>query len=33
MNRSIRFTSIFALLLTLVLLVNLSIIHVFRQDE
>lgn len=33
MNRSIRFTSIFALLLILVLLVNLSIIHVFRQDE
>ncbi|MCS5479977.1 penicillin-binding transpeptidase domain-containing protein [Corynebacterium sp. YIM 101645] len=33
MNRSIRFASVFALLLTLVLLVNLTIIHTFREEE
>ncbi|AGF71039.1 penicillin-binding transpeptidase domain-containing protein [Corynebacterium halotolerans] len=33
MNRSIRFVAIFSLLLTLVLLVNLTIIQSFRQDE
>ncbi|MDK8450541.1 peptidoglycan D,D-transpeptidase FtsI family protein [Corynebacterium mastitidis] len=33
MNRSIRFTAVFALLLTLVLLVNLTVIQVFRHDQ
>lgn len=33
MNRSIRFVAIFSLLLTLVLLVNLTVIQAFREDE
>lgn len=33
MNRAIRFTALFALLLTVVLLVNLTIVQAFRQDE
>lgn len=33
MNRSIRFVSIFALILTLVLLVNITVVQAFRTDE
>ena len=33
MNRSIRFVAIFSLLLTLILLVNLTVIQAFREDE
>lgn len=33
MNRSIRLAAIFSLLLTLVLLVNLTIVHAFKDDE
>ncbi|AIG63386.1 penicillin-binding protein [Corynebacterium atypicum] len=33
MNRAIRWVSVFALVLVAVLLVNLSVIHVFREDE
>lgn len=33
MNRSIRFVAIFSLLLTLILLVNLTIVQAFREDE
>lgn len=33
MNRSIRFVSIFALVLTLILLANLTVIQAFREDD
>lgn len=33
MNRSIRNTAIFSLILTLILLVNLSVVHVFKDDD
>ncbi|AKE40275.1 cell division protein FtsI/penicillin-binding protein 2 [Corynebacterium kutscheri] len=33
MNRSIRFTAVFALLLVTALLVNITVIHAFREDE
>lgn len=33
MNRSIRFVAIFSLLLVLILMVNLTVIHAFRDDE
>lgn len=32
MNRSIRFTAIFALILTLILLINLTVVQAFRED-
>lgn len=33
MNRAIRFTAVFALILTVVLLVNLTIVHAFRKEQ